>query len=54
MYRADVSQRERLIEAGFEVLPDIDSLPDLNVFEHIEDDQRAIAQIYIKLASGGR
>jgi SAM-dependent methyltransferase len=57
----DFSQRERLIEAGFEVLPDIDSLPDeslpflfsLNVFEHIEDDQRAIEQIYQKLAPGG-
>src|SRR5262249_197945 len=40
---------------------DIDSLPDeslpflfsLNVFEHIEDDQRAIEQIYQKLAPGG-
>lgn len=57
----DRSQRERLIEAGFEVLPDIDSLPDeslpflfsLNVFEHIEDDERAIEHIYQKLAPGG-
>jgi SAM-dependent methyltransferase len=57
----DFSQRERLIEAGFGVLPDIDSLPDeslpfifsLNVFEHIEDHQRAIEQIYQKLAPGG-
>ncbi len=57
----DFSQRERLIDAGFEVLPDIDSLPDeslpflfsLNVFEHIADDQRAIEQIYQKLAPGG-
>ena len=57
----DFSQRERLIEAGFEVLPDIDSLLDesvpflfsLNVFEHIEDDQRAIQQIYQKLAPTG-
>src|SRR5215471_12330597 len=57
----DFAQRERLIEAGFEVLPDIDSLPDeslpflfsLNVFEHIEDDQRAIEQIYQKLLPGG-
>jgi SAM-dependent methyltransferase len=57
----DFSQRKRLIEAGFEVLPDIDSLPDeslrflfsLNVFEHIEDDQRVIEQIYQKLAPGG-
>jgi SAM-dependent methyltransferase len=57
----DFSQRERLIEAGFKVLPDIDSLPDeslpflfsLNVFEHIEDDQRAIEQIYQKLAPSG-
>jgi SAM-dependent methyltransferase len=57
----DFSQRERLVEAGFEVLPDIDSLPDeslpfvfsLNVFEHIDDDQRAIEQVYQKLAPGG-
>jgi SAM-dependent methyltransferase len=57
----DFSQRERLIEAGFEVLPDIDSLQDeslpfvfsLNVFEHIDDDQRAIEQVYQKLAPGG-
>jgi SAM-dependent methyltransferase len=57
----DFSQRQRLIEAGFEVLPDILSLPDaslpflfsLNVFEHIHDDQRAIEQIYQKLAPGG-
>lgn len=57
----DLSQREDLIEAGFKVLPDIDSLPDeslpfvfsLNVFEHIEDDQRAIEQIYQKLAPSG-
>jgi SAM-dependent methyltransferase len=57
----DFSQRERLVEAGFEVLPNIDSLPDeslpfvfsLNVFEHIADDQRAIEQIYRKLARGG-
>jgi SAM-dependent methyltransferase len=57
----DFSQRERLIEEGFEVLPDIDSLPNeslpfvfsLNVFEHIEDDQRAMEQIYQKLAPGG-
>src|SRR5262245_59308715 len=56
----DFTQRERLIEAGFEVLPDVDSLPDdslpflfsLNVFEHIEDDRRAIEQIYQKLAPG--
>jgi SAM-dependent methyltransferase len=57
----DFSQRERLTEAGFEVLPAIDSLADeslpfvfsLNVFEHIEDDQCAIEQIYRKLAPGG-
>jgi len=57
----DLLQRQRLIDAGFEVLPDIDSLPDeslpfvfsLNVFEHIEDDQRAIEQIYQKLVPGG-
>jgi SAM-dependent methyltransferase len=57
----DFSQRERLIEAGLEVLADMGSLPDeslpfvfsLNVFEHIEDDQRAIEQIYQKLAPGG-
>lgn len=57
----DFSQRERLVEAGFEVLPDIDALPDesvpfvfsLNVFEHIEDDQRAIEQIHQKLTPGG-
>jgi SAM-dependent methyltransferase len=57
----DFSQRQRLVEAGFEVLQDIDSVPDeslpfifsLNVFEHIEDDQRAIDQIYQKLAPGG-
>ena len=57
----DFSQRKRLIEAGFEVLSDIDSLPDeslpfvfsLNVFEHIEDDRRAIEHIYRKLAPGG-
>jgi len=56
----DFAQRERLIEAGFEVLPDVDSLSDeslpflfsLNVFEHIEDDRRAIEQIYQKLAPG--
>jgi SAM-dependent methyltransferase len=56
----DFAQRERLIEAGFEVLPDIDSLPEeslpfvfsLNVFEHIEDDRRAIEQIYQKLTLG--
>jgi len=56
----DFSQRERLIEAGFEVLPGIDSLPEeslpfvfsLNVFEHIEDDRRAIEQIYQKLTLG--
>ena len=57
----DFSQRERLIEGGFDVFPDIDSLPDqslpfvfsLNVFEHIEDDQRAIEKIYQKLVPGG-
>ncbi len=57
----DFSQRQRLIQAGFEALPDINSVPDeslpflfsLNVFEHIEDDQRAIQQIYQKLAPGG-
>jgi len=57
----DFSQRQRLIEAGFEVLADIDALPDqslpfvfsLNVFEHIEDDQRAIEQIHRKLTPGG-
>ena len=57
----DFSERERLIEAGFKVLPDIDSLPDeslpfvfsLNVFEHIEDDKRAIEHIYQKLAPSG-
>ena len=57
----DFSQRERLIETGFEAFPDIDALPNeslscvfsLNVFEHIEDDQRAIEQIYQKLAPGG-
>lgn len=57
----DFSQRERLIEAGFQALPDISSVPDeslpsvfaLNVFEHIKDDQRAIEQIYRKLAPGG-
>ncbi|HVI80885.1 MAG TPA: methyltransferase domain-containing protein, partial [Candidatus Acidoferrum sp.] len=46
----DLSQRQHLIETGFEVLADINSLEDesvpfifsLNVFEHIEDDQRAI------------
>jgi SAM-dependent methyltransferase len=58
---ADFSQRERLIETGFEAFPNIDALQDeslscvfsLNVFEHIEDDQRAIEQIYQKLAPGG-
>lgn len=57
----DFSQRQRLIEAGFEAFPDIEALPDesvpfvfsLNVFEHIRDDQRAIEQIYQKLAAGG-
>jgi SAM-dependent methyltransferase len=57
----DFSQRNGLIEAGFEAVPDIDALPDetlssvfsLNVFEHIEDDQRAIDQIYQKLSPGG-
>jgi len=57
----DLSQRQHLIETGFEVLADINSLEDesvpfifsLNVFEHIEDDQRAIEQIYQKLAPGG-
>jgi len=57
----DLFQRERLIEAGFEVLPDIDSLADesqpfvfsLNVLEHIENDQRVVEQIYQKLAPGG-
>ncbi|MFL6500390.1 MAG: class I SAM-dependent methyltransferase [Candidatus Udaeobacter sp.] len=57
----DSSQRERLIAAGFKVLPDIDSVPDeslpfvfsLNVFEHIENDRRAIEQIYEKLAPNG-
>jgi SAM-dependent methyltransferase len=57
----DFSQRQDLIEAGFEAFPDIDALPDeslpfvfsLNVFEHIEDDQRAIEQIYQKLAADG-
>jgi SAM-dependent methyltransferase len=57
----DFSQRQRLIEAGFEVFPDIDALPDeslpfvfsLNVFEHIEDDQSAVEQIYQKLVPGG-
>ena len=50
-----------MIEEGFEVLPDLDSLLheslpfvfSLNVFKHIEDDQRAIEQIYRKLAPGG-
>ena len=57
----DFSQRDGLIETGFEAFPDIDALPDeslscvfsLNVFEHIEDDQRAIEQIYQKLTPGG-
>jgi SAM-dependent methyltransferase len=57
----DVSQRERLIKEGFEALQDIDSLRDesfafvfsLNVFEHIEDHQRALDQIYQKLVPGG-
>ena len=57
----DFSQRERLIETGFEAFPDIDALPNeslscvfsLNVFEHIEDDQRAIEKIYEKLVPGG-
>ena len=57
----DFSQRERLIEAGFEAFPDIhvlrdESLPfvfSLNVFEHIQDDHRAVEQIYQKLAPGG-
>src|SRR5262245_17361471 len=57
----DFSQRDRLIEAGFEAFSDIDALPDeslscvfsLNVFEHIEDDQHAIEQIYQKLTPGG-
>jgi SAM-dependent methyltransferase len=57
----DFAQRERLIAAGFEAFPDINSLPNeslpfvfaLNVFEHIKDDQRAIELIYQKLTPGG-
>ena len=57
----DFSQRERLIEAGFKVSSGYRFAPrrvaaiffSLNVFEHIEDDQRAIEQIYQKLAPSG-
>lgn len=57
----DSSQRQRLVEQGFEALPSVDSVPDnsapfifsLNVFEHIEDHALAIRQIHRKLQPGG-
>ena len=57
----DPFQRQRLIAQGFEAFTTIDSLPDdsvsllfsLNVFEHIEDDQQAMRQVYQKLQPGG-
>jgi SAM-dependent methyltransferase len=57
----DLGQRRTLIEAGFEALPDLDSLPDdsapfifsLNVMEHIEDHALTLKQIRRKLGPGG-
>lgn len=57
----DPSQRQQLINEGFEALPAIDSLPDnaasfvfsLNVFEHISEDAASAAQIWQKLRHGG-
>jgi SAM-dependent methyltransferase len=57
----DPWQRQMLMEQGFEVLTDIESLPDnsapfifsLNVFEHIKDDGHAVKQVYRKLQPGG-
>lgn len=57
----DLAQRQKLLEQGFKAFPDIASVPDesasfifsLNVFEHIEDDELAIRQIWQKLKSGG-
>jgi SAM-dependent methyltransferase len=57
----DASQRQRLINDGFEALPTIDPLPDnagsfvfsLNVFEHIGEDASAVTQLWKKLRPGG-
>jgi SAM-dependent methyltransferase len=57
----DSSQRQRLLELGFKAFPNIDSVPDesapfifsLNVFEHIDDDETAVRQIWQKLKPGG-
>jgi SAM-dependent methyltransferase len=57
----DVSQRQQLIDDGFETLPAIDALPDgaasfvfsLNVFEHIGTDAASAAEIWQKLRPGG-
>lgn len=57
----DSSQRQRLLEQGFKAFPNIESVPDvsasyifsLNVFEHIEDEELAIRQIWQKLKGGG-
>src|SRR6476619_6852597 len=57
----DSFQRRELISEGFEAFATLDSLPDnsvellfsLNVFEHIEDDRKAMGQVYQKLQPGG-
>src|SRR2546423_2489588 len=57
----DASQRQRLLDEGFEALPAINALPDnaasfvfsLNVFEHISEDASTIAQLWQKLRPGG-
>ncbi len=56
----DVTQRQQLINGGFEAFPAIDALPDnaalfvfsLNVFEHISQDTSSAAQIWQKLRPG--
>lgn len=57
----DTSLGERLVAAGFEVASDITERPErsvdyiysLNVLEHIEDDRRALANLYACLRPGG-
>lgn len=57
----DDSQRQQLIDEGFEALATIDALPDnaasfvfsLNVFEHIREDASTVVQLWEKLRPGG-
>lgn len=58
----DPSQREKLVQQGFQAFHSIEALPDnsasfifsLNVLEHIKDDAAALKDIHRKLRPGGK